>query len=49
MGFRKGNFPCKYLGIPIDKDTRSRKVWETLLTKIDTKMENWKGKWLSNA
>lgn len=27
MGYRKGKFPCKYLGISLEKNSRYNKVW----------------------
>lgn len=27
MGFKKGSFPCKYLGIELEKGNKSNKVW----------------------
>lgn len=49
MGFKKGSFPCKYLGIQIEKRSRGSKSWNPILEIIDKKIENWKGKWLTKV
>lgn len=49
MGFKKGSFPCKYLGIHLEKQIKSTKIWNNILEKVDKKIENWKGKWLSRV
>lgn len=35
MGYRKGIFPCKYLGIQPEKGIREGKFWIMILEKID--------------
>lgn len=49
LGYRKGNLPCKYLGLPLDKGQRSKKLWDNILSKVDKKVASWKNKWLSMA
>jgi hypothetical protein len=48
-GFKKGNFPCKYLGIDLEKGTKHNKIWGQILKKLDTKMGGWKDKWLTKT
>lgn len=38
MGFKIGNFPCKYLEMPFYKGTRNNKLWEDIITRW---MERW--------
>ena len=45
----EGTLPCKYLGIPLDKGRRASKLWDNLVDKIKSKINTWKGKWLSSA
>ena len=33
MGFKKGEFPCNYLGIDLEKARESNKVWKNILVK----------------
>lgn len=49
MGFRKGQFPCKYLGIALEKGSKSCKVWENTIEKLEARIGGWKDKWLSKA
>ena len=49
MGFKKGAFPCKYLSIAIEKGTKSSKVWDNTLEKLDSKLWCWKDRWLTKA
>ena len=48
LGYRKGSFPYKYLGIPLDKEIKSNKSWQHTLDKLNAKMDNWKSRWLSS-
>lgn len=45
----KGTLPCKYLGIPLDKGRRTSKLWDNLVDRIKSRINTWKGKWLSSA
>ena len=49
MGFKKGMFPCKYLGISLEKKSRYTKVWEDMIDKVDKQIGSWKNKWLLKA
>ena len=49
MGYKKGSFPCKYLGIDLEKCSKSSKVWHNTLNKLEAKIGNWKDKWLTKA
>ena len=49
MGFKKGTFPCKYLGIALEKGSKSGKVWDNTLKKLDSKLCSWKDRWLTKA
>ena len=49
MGYKKGVFPCKYLGIELEKGSKSSKIWYNVLDKLNLKINDWKGKWLSKA
>ena len=49
MRYKKGEFPYKYLEIELEKGARSNKNWLNVLDKLDTKISNWKGKWLTKA
>lgn len=40
MGYRKGKFPCKYLGIQIEKGTSNRNTSEPILDKLEKKTNN---------
>lgn len=35
MGYKKGTFPCKYLGIELGKGSKSNKAWYNTLNKLD--------------
>lgn len=35
MGYQKGDFPCKYIGIQLDKGVREGKTWNLISEKID--------------
>lgn len=47
LGLQSGSLPCIYLGLPLDKGTRRAKLWDSILAKLDSKLQSWKGKWLS--
>ena len=49
MGYKKGSFPCKYLGIALEKGSKSSKVWYNTMEKLDNKLSYWKEKWLTKA
>ena len=49
MGYKKGSFPCKYLGIDLDKSSKSSKVWHNTMDKMEVKIGNWKDRWLTKA
>jgi predicted component of type VI protein secretion system len=47
FGCRKGNFPFKYLGIPIHYRKLSNNDWKVIESKIERKLSSWKGKLMS--
>ena len=49
MGFKKGLFPCRYLGISLEKGSRHSGVWRDTLEKVDKRIGSWKDKWLTKA
>lgn len=49
MGYNKGRFPCKYLGIALEEGSKSSKVCLDTLDKLDKRIGSWKDKWLSKA
>ncbi|GLJ40989.1 hypothetical protein SUGI_0848590 [Cryptomeria japonica] len=49
LEIKQGLLPCKYLGIPLDKGRRSSKLWDNLVEKIKSRINTWKGRWLSFA
>ena len=49
MGYTKGQFLSKYLGIALEKGSKSCKVWHNTLEKLDTRIRGWKEKWLSKV
>lgn len=49
MGYRKRMFPCKYLGISLEKNSRYIKVWQDTIEKVDKRVGSWKNRWLSKA
>ena len=49
MGYQKGFFPCKYLGIELEKGVKSSKVWNNTLDKLEARIGCWKDKWLTKV
>jgi ribonuclease HI len=49
LGFKKGQFPGKYLGIALEKGANSSKIWQNTIEKVDARIGSWKDKWLSKA
>ena len=49
MGFKKGNFPCKYLGIELENGNKHNKVWSHILKRLDIRIGGWKDKWLTKV
>lgn len=49
IGFKKDSFTCKYPSIHLEKWVRKTKIWNTILERIDKKIESWKGKWLTKV
>ena len=41
MGYKKGTFSCKYLGMTIEKGAHSFKSLDTIITKLDSKINSW--------
>ena len=38
IGYKKGTFPCKYLGIQLEKGSRNGKSWDLIIGKIEKKI-----------
>lgn len=49
MGYKKGKFPCKYLGIELEKGSRSNKAWHNTFNKLDSQIGGWKDKWFTKV
>ena len=49
IGYNKGSFPCKYLGIKLEKGVKLGKVWNNILEKLEARIGCWKDKWLTKA
>ena len=49
MGYKRGTFPCKYLGIEIEKCSKTNKGSHNILERMDKKIGGWKDKWLTKA
>lgn len=41
------HFPLKYLGLPLHKSKLTKPDWDFLITKFESKLQNWKGQMLS--
>lgn len=46
LGYKRGAFPCKYLGIELEKGSKTNKGWHNILDRMDKKIGRWKDKWL---
>ena len=49
LGFNKGKFSFRYLGIYLDKNKQSNLGWEHILRTIDNQTESWKDRWLTKV
>ncbi|GKU90517.1 hypothetical protein SLEP1_g4505 [Rubroshorea leprosula] len=49
LGCKEGEFPIKYLGIPIGGNHRRVKMWQPLLDFVMKKLSSWKGRYLSQG
>ena len=49
LGYKRGTFPCKYLGIELEKGSKTNKGWHNILDRMDQKIGGWKDKWLTKA
>ena len=49
MGYKKGSFSCKYLGIELAKGVKSNKVWYNIMEKLEARIGCWKDKWLTKV
>ncbi|GKV11938.1 hypothetical protein SLEP1_g23150 [Rubroshorea leprosula] len=49
LGCKEGEFPIKYLGIPIGGNHRRLKMWQPLLDSVTKKLLSWKGWYLSQG
>jgi hypothetical protein len=47
FGCKKGNYPFKYMGIPMHFRKLSNNVWKFIESKIEKKLSSWKGKLMS--
>ncbi|GKV12050.1 hypothetical protein SLEP1_g23252 [Rubroshorea leprosula] len=44
--YKKGNFPFKYLGVPIGGSNRKLHFWKPLVDVFSKKLSSWKGRFL---
>ena len=49
MGYKRGTFPCNYLGIEIEKGSKTNKEWHNILDRMDKRIGGWKDKWITIA
>jgi hypothetical protein len=49
FGCREGEFPFKYLGIPMSPRKLSNKDWKVVEERFQKKLSSWKGKLLSSG
>jgi hypothetical protein len=47
FGCKRGSYPFRYLGIPMHFRKLNNKDWEMIEERIEKKLSNWKGKYLS--
>lgn len=40
MGYKKGVFPCKYLGIELEMHSKSGKIWNNTLEKLEARIDS---------
>ena len=40
MGYKKAQFPCKYLGISLEKGSKSKQIWIDTMGKMDGRSGN---------
>ena len=44
---KKQNLPLKFLGLPLGASPKLKKMWNTIIEKFQSKLVNWKKKYLS--
>ena len=49
MGYKRGPFPCIYIGIELEKGSKYNKDLIMILEKLDARIGGWKDKWLTKA
>lgn len=49
LNLRVANFPGRFMGTPLSVGSNKINYWEKLVSRCKSKLENWKGKWLSSA
>ncbi|GLJ43610.1 hypothetical protein SUGI_0907680 [Cryptomeria japonica] len=49
LRFKKEMFPCKYLGMSVDRGVRINRLWEPIKEKIEQWVSSWKDRWISNV
>ena len=49
MGYKRGTFLCKYLGIELEKGSKTNKGWHNILDRMDKMIGGWKDKWLTKV
>jgi hypothetical protein len=42
-----GNLPIKYLGVPIDNKKLNKKLWCSMMEKMEKRLAGWQGRFLS--
>lgn len=47
LGFQREKLPSKYLGIPLTDKPISKKIWETILNKLQYKIRKWTCRYLN--
>lgn len=49
LGCKIGNWPMKYLGLPIGCSSRKETFWEPMLQKVNQKLASWKAESLNQV
>jgi hypothetical protein len=49
FGYKEGEFPFRYLGIPMSPKRLSNKDWRVVEERFQKKLSSWKGKLLSSG
>lgn len=42
LGYKIGNLPSSYLGLPLGTNNKSKRIWESVIERFSSRLDAWK-------